>query len=31
MTVAQQLKAESKRAEKLSKAFQKAAKKEHRP
>jgi hypothetical protein len=31
MTVAQQFKAEGKRAEKLSKAFQKAAKKESRP
>jgi hypothetical protein len=31
MTVAQQLKAEGKRAEKLAKAFQKAAKKERRP
>jgi hypothetical protein len=31
MTVAQQFKAESKRAEKLAKAFQKAAKKERRP
>jgi hypothetical protein len=31
MTVAQQFKAEQKKAEKLSKAFQKAAKKEYRP
>jgi hypothetical protein len=31
MTVAQKLKAEAKRAEKLSEAFQKAAKKERRP
>ena len=31
MTAMQQLKAEAKKAEKLSKAFQKAAKKERRP